>query len=71
MREMAMSNLEESKAKLDNLLDETGRYLCGRAKSMWYQNGEKNTKYFLNLERSRSKSTEMQGLKINGNIQVF
>ena len=68
MREKAMTNLEIAKTKLDRYLDETGRYLCGRAKSMWYQEGEKSTKYFLNLERSKSKTAEMNGLKNQGDM---
>ena len=63
-----MTNLETAKTKLDRYLDETGRYLCGRAKSMWYQEGEKSTKYFLNLEKSKSKTAEMNGLKNQGDM---
>ena len=66
MRDTAMTNLEKAKTKLDKYLEETGRYLCGRSKSMWYQEGEKSSKYFLNLERSKSKAAEMRELKSEG-----
>ena len=35
---------------------------------MWYQEGEKSTKYFLNLEKSNSKMAEMNGLKNQGDM---
>ena len=68
MKSTAMSNLEIAKTKLDKHLEDTGRYLCGRAKSMWYQEGEKSTKYFLNLEHSKTRAAEMNGLKKQGEI---
>ena len=68
MRDNAMCNLEKAKTKLEGFLEETGRYLCCRSKSMWYQEGEKGSKYFLNLERSKSKLSEMDRLKKNGTI---
>ena len=68
IRTVAMINLEEAKVKLDKFLDERGKYLCGRAKSKWYQEGEKSTKYFLNLEKGKSGRSEMNQLRIDGNI---
>ena len=68
IRATAMVNLEEAKVKLDKFLDERGKYLCWRAKSKWYQEGEKSTKYFLNLEKAKNGKNEMNEIKINGII---
>ena len=36
-----------------------------RSKSQWYNEGERNTKYFLNLEKRHFKQATMSQLKIN------
>ena len=51
------------------MLNERGEYLSKRVKTKWYQEGEKSTKYFLNMQRSKSKKTEMQEL-LEGNEVV-
>ena len=39
-----------------------------KAKTRWYNEGEKSNKYFLNLLKRRSESSEMTKLNINGTI---
>ena len=41
-----------------------------RSKSRWYNEGEKNTKYFLNLEKQHCKQGTITQLKINENKLV-
>ena len=38
-----------------------------RSKSQWYNEGEKNTKYFLNLEKRHCKQGTITQLKVNDN----
>ena len=64
MRELAIVHLEKAKAQLDKFLDERGN--SGRSKAKWYQEGEKSSKYFFNLEKSKMNKTEMNGIKVNG-----
>ena len=59
---IAMSNLNTLFNKRDKLLNDRGEYLSQRVKTKWYQEGEKSTKYFLNLQRARARKTEMHEL---------
>jgi hypothetical protein len=39
-----------------------------KAKTRWYNEGEKSNKYFLNLLRRNNESNEMSKLNINGTV---
>ena len=65
-REMAITNLNELISLRDKYLDKRGEYLSNRNKSKWYQEGERSTKYFLNLQRAKARKTEMSELIIDG-----
>ena len=43
-----------SKAFLDNLIDERTNGAILRSKAQWYEEGEKSSKFFLNLEKKKS-----------------
>ena len=45
--------LATSKAELDELLQKRTRGVLFRSKAKWYMEGEKNTKYFMSLEKAR------------------
>ena len=64
-REMARINLDALMAKRNNYLDRRGKYLCDRSKSKWYQEGERSTKYFLNLNKARNNKVELSELIVN------
>ena len=64
--QLTMTNLNELMAKRDKILNERGEYLSQRVKTKWYQEGEKSTKYFLNLQKAKSKKTEMSELMVDG-----
>ena len=67
--EMAKSKLDTATINRDKFLEERGVYLSDWAKTRWYQEGEKGTKYFLNMLRSRSNKLEMsQLIKADGTI---
>ena len=59
-----------SKTDLQELLNEHTQALMFRSKARWYAEGEKGTKYFLNLERSRSNSKSMQTLLTEDGILI-
>ena len=59
LKELALSKLDEVIAKRDKYLTDKGDYLSARMNSKWYHESEKSTKYFLNIQRSKSKKTEM------------
>jgi exonuclease III len=51
----------------NEILDKQGKRLALRARSKWYNEGEKSNKYFLNLLKSRASRNEMTCLNIEGN----
>ena len=61
-RSLATSKLDELICKRDKMLDSLGEFICNRMKSKWYQEGEKGTKYFLNIQKSKGKKVEIQSL---------
>ena len=65
-RQLSVSNLNELTAKRDEYLNKRGEFLSNRNKSKWYQEGERSTKYFLNLQKSKGRKTEMSELIIDG-----
>ena len=64
-RSLATSKLDDLICKRDKLLDSLGEFICNRMKSKWYQEGEKGTKYFLNIQKSKGKKLELQSLTTN------
>ena len=65
-----MSKLDEMTCKRDKLLDAFGEYISIRLKSKWYQEGEKGTKYFLNMQRSKGNKLEMVKLESDDKVIV-
>ena len=55
-------NLETAKYEYELLYDYIVRGNIVRSKINWYENGEKNSKYFLNLETTRSSKTAVRRL---------
>ena len=66
-REMAIENLDILMTRRNKYLNERGKYLSERSKSKWYQEGERSTKYFLNLQKAKNNCNEMSDLIIDGN----
>ena len=70
-KQKVWSNLEAKKCKLETIIEYRTKGAIVRSKSQWYNEGEKNTKYFLNLEKRHCKQGTITQLKINDNDLVY
>jgi len=59
--------LEELHHAKNNILAEQGAQLAMRAKTKWYNEGERSNKYFLNLLKHNNQKNEMLELEVEGN----
>ena len=60
-----------SKRDLEKIIEHRTKGAVLRSKSQWYNEGERNTKYFVNLEKRHFKQGTISQLKINdGNEHV-
>ena len=57
-----INNLEVAKQEYELLHDYIVRGCIVRSRINWYENGEKNSKYFLNLEKTRCSKTAVRRL---------
>ena len=62
-KEMAIDRLDELICKRNKILNEKGEFLSNRLQSKWYHEGERGTKYFLNMQRAKGKITQMDSLQ--------
>ena len=53
------------KKELENIIEYRTKGAIIRSKSQWYNEGEKNSSYFLNLEKRHYKQGSISQLKIN------
>jgi hypothetical protein len=60
--------LEKCKQERDTVLQRQGESLSMKAKTRWYNEGEKSNKYFLNPLKRNSESNKMSKLNINGTV---
>ena len=60
------SELEKKRRELETIIEYQTKGAILRSKSRWYNEGEKNTKYFLNLEKRHCKQGTITQLKVNG-----
>ena len=63
----ASRDLEEKKAELEKIIEYRTKGAILRAKCRWHNEGEKNTKYFLNLEKRHFKNGVISQLKTGEN----
>ena len=61
------SELETKKSELQAIIEYWTKGAIFRSKSQWCNEGEKNTKYFLNLEKRHCKQGTITQLKVNDN----
>ena len=59
-----LSEYEKLKKELQEIYEEKGRGAIFRSKARWTENGEKPTKYFFNLEKTRYEKKIVSQLKI-------
>ena len=55
VKQKMWSELETKKRELETIIEHQTKGALLRSKSRWYNEGEKNTKYFLNLEKRHCK----------------
>ena len=65
-KSLAIAELNTLIAERDSFLETRGEYLSRRVKTKWYHESEKSSKYFLNIQRAKSRVTQMNSLLING-----
>ena len=63
-----LNNYNISKSKLEKYYDKILQGSIIRSKSKWHEEGEKNNKYFLNLEHNNKIKSTIRKLKDNGSI---
>ena len=66
-RQKVWSELETKKREMEAIIEYRTKGAILRSKSQWYNEGEKNTKYFLNLEKRHCKQGTITQLKVNEN----
>ena len=66
-RKLAMEKLDETICKRNKILNEKGEFLSNRLQTQWYQEGERGTKYFLNMQRAKGNKTKMVVLQEGDN----
>ena len=70
--------LEKLKQKLEQIIEykTTGSIIRSKTRDWWFNEGEKNTKYFLNLEKKiiikkQSRVWELRMELLSGQIKIF
>ena len=58
-------DIEGKKLELERIIEYQTKGAILRSKSRWYNEGEKNTKYFLNLEKRHCKQATITQLKVS------
>ena len=66
-REEASRDLEGKKTELEKIIEYRTKGAILRAKCRWHNEGERNTKYFLNLKKRHFKNCVISQLKIGEN----
>lgn len=63
LKQKFWSDLETRIRELEVIIEHRTKGALIRSKSLWYNEGEKNTKYFLNLEKKNCKQLTITQLK--------
>ena len=66
-KQSALNELEDKRIQLEKIVEYKTKGAILRAKCRWHNEGEKNTKYFLNLEKRHFKKGVINQLKIGEN----
>ena len=65
-----LADYEEGKIELEKIYDHITDGIILRSKAQWYEEGEKGSKYFLTLEKSRKAKTCIRRLNSESNGQI-
>ena len=63
-----LNNFESAKAELNNHYSYVTEGIIMRSRVQWYEKGEKNNKYFLNLEKRNKMRSSVRKLIVNGTV---
>ena len=66
--EELINEIKQKKVKLETIYDKKTRGTIIRSKARWIEGGEKNTKYFANLEKRNYESKIIHSLNCDGNV---
>ena len=58
--EFIVAEYKNAKNELENLYDNITNGIILRSKARWYEEGEKNTKYFLSLEKNNKAKSHIR-----------
>ena len=64
------SELERIKSKLSKIACIKTRGTIIRSRARWYEYGEKNSKYFYNLEKTNHRKKHITSLKVNDHVKL-
>ena len=64
------SELERIKTKLSKIACIKTRGTIIRSRARWYEHGEKNSKYFYNLEKTNHRKKHITSLKFNDHTKL-
>ena len=64
------SELERIKTKLSKIASVKTRGTIIRSRARWYEHGEKNSKYFYNLEKTNQRKKHITSLKISDHTKL-
>jgi len=64
------SELERIKTKLSKIAIVKTRNTIIRSRARWYKHGEKNSKYFYNLEKTNQRKIHITALKVNDHAKL-
>jgi len=64
------SELERIKTKLSKIASVKTRGTIIRSRACWYEHGEKNSKYFYNLEKTNQRKKHTTALKVNNHAKL-
>ena len=70
MSETLLTEHKRTQAELENLYDYIADGAILRSKARWYEEGEKNTKYFLSLETSNKSKSCIRKLIIDDSVEI-
>ena len=65
-----LSDLEILKTEYDRYYDYITQGAIIRSRVNWYEQGEKNNKYFLNLENTKKKKTSIRKLTLDTDLHT-
>ena len=70
MSETLLTEHERTQAELENLYYYIADGAVLRSKARWYEEGEKNTKYFLTLEKGNKSKSCIGRLMIDDSVEI-